>query len=78
MRTLTLAEIDCVSGGVENVQTMEEVVVTGNRLHDYWEPLTFLIYPRQLIEKAFDRASRFLDDIFTLDDGHSYQSETWV
>ena len=34
MRALTVNEIDCVSGGVENVQTMEEVVVTGKRLYD--------------------------------------------
>ena len=39
MRVLTMDEVECVSGGA----VMEEVVITGRRWSDSWNPSTYLL-----------------------------------
>ena len=41
MRALTMDEVGCVGGGA----VMEEVVVTGRRTSDGWDPFTYLLNP---------------------------------
>ena len=50
MRALTMDEVGCVGGGA----VMEEVVITGRRTYDWWNPFTYLLNP----EGAFGAAGQ--------------------
>ena len=71
MRALTRDEVECVGGGA----VMEEVVITGRRTYDWWDPSTYLLNPGgafgtagqnsgrpRYYSAAADAAGYFIDD----------------
>lgn len=49
MRALTVNEIGYVGGGVENLPVTDEVVITGRRIVDWWDPVTYLYMQRDFL-----------------------------